>query len=92
MPRLEFQGSPVASERERWCVFLIEATAKFCGLGGGAGSALCCVCPRGRSSSSMRLRSLVPCDFFLDGRLASELYASSSQAHFSEKSADCLHL
>lgn len=44
------------------------------------------------SSERIRFFSLVPWDFFLDGKWASALYASNSQAHFNEKSADCLHL
>lgn len=48
---------------------------------------------RGRNSSDrIRFLSLTPCGFFLDGTGASELYASSNQAHFSEKSTDFLHL
>lgn len=44
------------------------------------------------SSDRIRFFNLVPWDFFFDGKWASELYASNSQAHFNEKSADCLHL
>ena len=43
----------------------------------------------GRSSSDkIKFLSLVPCDFFWVGSEASDEYASSSQAHWSEKSTD----
>lgn len=46
----------------------------------------------GRSSSDkIRFLSLVPCDFFWVGNEASDEYASSSQAHWSEKSTDSRH-
>lgn len=44
------------------------------------------------SSDRMRFLNLMPCGFFLVGNVGSELKASNSQAHFSEKSMDFLHL